>query len=194
MNGIRTFIALSMSSEIATRLEEVITQLKAELKDAPVRWVAPGNVHLTLKFLGNVRPSDIEALKDLLQTVAGRHASFDIRLGGLGAFPHLNRPRVIWVGIEAPSMLFALQQDIEDEVARLGFARENKKFSPHLTIGRVTDKAGAQDYNRLSQVLAHEKVDAIGALHVAHVDLYRSDLQPSGARYTRLVSAHLMNH
>jgi len=183
-----------MSSEMTTRLEEVILQLKGELKDVPVRWVAPGNIHLTLKFLGNVPSVDVEAIKDLLQVVAGRHARFEIRLGGLGAFPNLNRPRVIWVGIEALPALFELQQDIEDEVARLGYARENKKFSPHLTLGRVTEKAGAQDYARISQALAQEKVDILGAVHVTHVDLYRSDLQPSGARYTRLFSAHLTVH
>lgn len=189
MQTIRAFIAISLSSEITAQLEKVILHLKGALKDVPIRWVPPGNIHLTLKFLGNIPLEDVTALQGALQTQADKCSGFEIKLAGLGAFPNLRRPRVLWMGVDAPPELFALQQGIEDELSRLGYAREEKKFSPHLTLGRVSQNIHARDYPRINQALTQWSTEAFGSLRVAGVDLYRSDLQPSGARYTRLFSA-----
>jgi 2'-5' RNA ligase len=103
----------------------------------------------------------------------------------------LRRPHVIWVGIEAPSELAALQHGLEAELARLGYAPEERPFSPHLTVGRVARNASLDDTRHISDVLGKSKVGFLGAFRVQAVHLYRSDLQPGGPIYTRLLTASL---
>lgn len=191
MSVIRAFIALDLSPEINTRLEDVSAQLKQRLKDVQVRWVPVENIHLTLKFLGDVSLANLEMLKKILLSEASNHAPFEMSVGELGAFPSTRRPRVIWVGVTAPPELKALQRGIESETARLGYQRENRSFSPHLTLGRVSRNATSQDARQIGEVLESYKVGFLGATRVQEVHLYRSDLRPGGAVYTRLMSAPL---
>lgn len=191
MAMIRAFIAIDLSAEIQRRLDEVAGQLKQRLSGGPIRWVPVDNIHLTLKFLGDVSLANLEMLKKILHSEVGRHHSFEMSVGELGAFPTLRRPRVIWIGVEAPPELMAIQTGIEDETARLGYAREERPFSPHLTMGRVSRNATSQDAHRISEVLGSYKAGFLGATRVQMVHLYRSDLQPGGAVYSRLFSASL---
>lgn len=191
MAGIRSFIAVDLPSKIQGRLDRVSTQLQERLEDTPVRWVPVENIHLTLKFLGEVSESNLEVLKDLLKTVVANHDKFEISIGGLGAFPKARRPRVIWIGIESPPQLASIQRSIESETARLGYARERRPFSPHLTLARVARGAGADDVRRVAEVLNNFKVGFLGVARVEAVRLYRSELQPGGAIYTGLLTAHL---
>jgi len=192
MSVIRSFIAISLSPEIYQHLDEVGAKLRDRLPEAPVRWVPIRNIHLTIKFLGNVSVSNLEVLKKILHAEVSRHAPFEISVGELGAFPSNRRPRVLWVGVEAPPELHALQHGIETEMARLGYAREERPFSPHLTLGRVARNAESDDLRQIGQVLDSCKVGFLGATRVREVHLYRSDLQPGGAVYTRLFSASLV--
>ena len=191
MNAVRAFIAIDLSSEIQERLDEVISQLKERLPDISVRWVPAQNIHLTLKFLGDVSTSNLEMLYEIIKREAIKQPSFELSVGNLGAFPSVKRPRVVWVGIEAPSELYALQRGIENEFAHLGYAREKRSFSPHLTIGRVSRNANSSEVRELSNVLSNCKVGFLGATRVSEVYLYRSDLRPDGAKYTQLFSAGL---
>jgi 2'-5' RNA ligase len=191
MSVIRAFIAIDLSKEIQDCLELVSKQIKKRLEEVPVRWVPTENIHLTLKFLGNVSESNLEILKKMLARVVGSHKVFEISAGGLGAFPKLYRPRVIWIGLEAPPELEAVQHAIEQETARLGYAREDRPFSPHLTLARVSRNATSDDVHKVSEVLLSEKVGFLGVTRVREVYLYRSDLKPSGAQYTRIFSAAL---
>jgi 2'-5' RNA ligase len=191
MSVIRAFIAIEMSPEIQRRLDQVSDELKLRLKDIPVRWVPVENIHLTLKFLGDVSVANLEVLKKILQSEIAGHHPFEMSVGELGAFPSIRRPRVIWVKVQAPAELEAVQHGIETESTRLGYSREERAFSPHLTLGRVSRNASSRDIRRISEVLETYKVGFLGAARVQAVRLFRSDLQPGGAVYTCLFSAPL---
>jgi 2'-5' RNA ligase len=191
MSVVRAFIAIDLSPEIYKRLEAVGKDLKQSLEEVPVRWVPVENIHLTLKFLGDVSIANLEILKKILKNEVHQHAPFEIGVGELGAFPSVRRPRVIWVGVEAPTALESLQRGIEAETARLGYAREERPFQPHLTLGRVSRNANATDARRIGDVLRGYKLGFIGAARVQDVHLFRSELKSSGAVYTRLASIGL---
>jgi 2'-5' RNA ligase len=192
MNVIRAFIAISLSEEVHHGLEQVLHDLKGRLPGGAVRWVSAKNIHLTIKFLGDVSVAGLEMLTTQLQTEAARHPAFEFSVGGLGAFPSPRRPRVIWVGVEAPAELAGLQRGVETEMARLGYSPEERSFSPHLTVGRVTRNADPGELRSLSNLLETHKVGFLGVTRVQAIHLFRSDLQPSGAVYTCLYSAPLV--
>ena len=135
MSVIRAFVAIELSQEIQQRLEQVSEQLKQSLTGAPVRWVPVDNIHLTLKFLGDVSLSNLDMVKKIILTVSSQHRVFEISAGGLGAFPKVHRPRIIWIGLEAPTELAAIQHAIDLETARLGYASEDRPFSPDFRPG-----------------------------------------------------------
>jgi 2'-5' RNA ligase len=191
MSVIRAFIAVELSQEIQQRLEEVISNYKSQLINVPVRWVPVSNIHLTLKFLGDVSLSNLQLLTDMIQAEVSSHHQFDISVGRIGALPNNRQPRVIWVGVEAPAELNAIQNGIETLTSRLGYAREERAFSPHLTLGRVSRNSTSIDIKSISQALERNKVGFLGATCVEHIHLFRSDLQPAGAVYTKIFSANL---
>lgn len=191
MGVIRAFIAIELTPEIRRALDQTSSELRGRLKDVPVRWVAAEGTHLTLKFLGDVSVANLEVLKKILHAEAGGHPPFEIGIAELGAFPSIQRPRVIWVKVDSPAVLSSIQHSIENETARLGYAREDRPFSPHLTLGRVPRNATPADIHRIGEVLAQFKVGFLGVMRVESINLYRSDLRPSGAVYTCLYAAPL---
>ena len=169
-------------------------QLKERLPTAAseaVRWVPAENIHLTLKFLGDVSLSNLELLKEMLLAEVREHTPFEFSVGGLGAFPNSTRPRVLWVGVQAPPELSTLQNNIEARMERIGYAREERPFSPHLTLGRVSRAATAREIHPLGETLKATKVGFLGAVYAESVCLFKSDLRPQGAVYTRLLAAPL---
>jgi len=191
MEVIRAFIAINLSADVLERIEQVALDLKKRMNSVPIRWVPTENIHLTLKFLGNVSTANLELLKDILGNVASNHHECDISVGGIGVFPKPHNPRVIWVGMEVPQELFNLQREIEIETARLGYSREHRPFSPHLTFGRVSRNASTEDVQIIAESLENYKVGFLGATRVRTVYLFRSDLKPEGAEYTPIHSAAL---
>lgn len=192
MAVIRAFLAIDLSEDIQHRLDGIIHNYKMQLPNISIRWVPASNIHLTLKFLGDVSVSNLNILTDMLQTEISVHHQFEISVGSSGAFPNFRHPRIIWVGVEAPLELSAIQNGIETTTSRLGYAREERPFSPHLTIGRVSRNASSQDVKVISKVLEGTKVGFLGATCVEKIHLYRSDLQQSGTVYTRLFSSYLI--
>jgi 2'-5' RNA ligase len=192
MSVIRAFIAIDLSPEIQHRLDDVVHIYKAQLNKIPIRWVAASNIHLTLKFLGDVSLSNLNILTDMIQTEISAHHQFDISVGGSGAFPNTRQPRIIWIGVEAPPELTAIQNVIEITTNRLGYTREERAFSAHLTLGRVSRNATSQDVKAISKALETLRVGFLGATCVEKVHLYRSDLQPTGAVYTQIFSSSLI--
>lgn len=188
---VRTFIAIDLSPEIYRRLDEVTGQLKTRLPSAPVRWVTTHNIHLTLKFLGEVSIESLDAIKDVVQRHAGQFSPFEFQVGKLGVFPSIRRPRVIWVGVDAPQELGMLQRGIENDLNRLGYPREERGFSPHLTLGRVGRENDPTDARQIADVLEHYAPGILGVTQVNYVRLYRSDLKPGGSVYTPLFTASL---
>ena len=191
MNMIRAFIALDLATEVLQRLEEVNRQLRQCLPGSAVRWVAVKNIHLTLKFLGEVSEANLPVLYEITRKEAEKQAPFEIRISGLGAFPSVNRPRVIWVGIQAPPDLAAVQHAIDTETARVGYASEERDFSPHLTLGRIARNASPEETRQITGNLSVLKVGDLGASRIQAIHFYRSDLTPQGSIYTRLYSAPL---
>ena len=198
MTVIRAFIAVDLSAEAQRRLQQVSQQLRRSPGAAAVRWVAPENIHLTLMFLGDVSPNNLSLLQQALLSDAQVHNRFEFSLGGLGAFPSLARPRVVWLGVQASPELAALQSAIQHSMERLGYQSEERDFSPHLTLGRVSRSAVPQDVRSLSETLQQSISQegmrrdlATGTIAVQQVNLYRSDLRPEGPIYTILFSAPL---
>jgi RNA 2',3'-cyclic 3'-phosphodiesterase len=191
MSVIRAFIAIDLSPEIRRRLEGVSKQLKDRMVDVPIRWVPVENIHLTLMFLGDVSINNLEMLKKILQNEVAAHHAFEFSVGGLGAFPNTRHPRVLWVGVEAPAELSSIQRGIETSVSRLGYAREDRPFSAHLTLGRVSRNATSKDTHLICEVLEATTIGFLGVAQVNKVYLMRSDLRPSGAIYTRVFEATL---
>jgi 2'-5' RNA ligase len=164
---------------------------KKQLVAVPIRWVGVENIHLTLKFLGDVSLSNLKMLTDMLHSEVSSHRQFDISVGGVGAFPNNRQPRVIWVGVEAPQELHTIQNGIESAAATLGYSREERAFSPHLTMGRVSRNANSGEVKAISQSFERIHVGFLGVTCVEKIHLYRSDLLPSGAVYTRIFSTSL---
>lgn len=195
MNAIRAFIAVELPAEMRRDLDAIIRRLQEKMSSSggerarkAVRWVPSDNIHLTLKFLGEVSNSNVEVLARMLRSEAAHHKPFQVKVEGLGAFPNKRRPRVIWIGSEAPPTLMALQNAIEAETRALGYPTEDRPFSPHLTLGRISQNATPQEVSIVSQVISQEDPGFIGTVQVNGVHLFRSDLKPTGAEYTSLYS------
>jgi len=185
MNDIRAFIAIDLPLSIQRGLDQVIHQLKGPRTKA-VRWVLSKDIHLTLKFLGNVQPGNLEALKDVLIAEANSFYEFEFQVGEFGVFPNLRKPRVIWVGIQSPQNLHDLQKAIDLSTQPLGYPGEDRPFSPHLTLGRVSQNASFQEIRDVSETLFSFQLGTLGVVKADAITLFRSELFPIGAVYTRL--------
>ena len=193
MEKIRAFIAIELDESIKDGLTELQERLKGKVPRGSVRWVRTAGIHLTLKFLGDVPADQIGEITRALQKSCQGFAPFSLSCGGLGCFPTLKRPRVVWVGIqEETGTLAQLQKAIEENVAPLGYPTEKRKFSPHLTLGRVQRRVSSGDRRRLGELVGASEIGMLGQMEVRSVNLIRSDLRPSGAVYTRLAEVELI--
>lgn len=190
MNLLRAFIAVEIPLHIRQAVCSATSDLQKEIKPL-VRWVPMENMHLTLKFLGDVAPSNVDMLTQMISAEAGLFECFDLQLNGLDSFPSPKRPRVIYIGIQAPAVLEALHRGIEAASSRLGYESEDRSFSPHLTIGRVKQNITATEQQTIRRALEGTRIDSLGTARIDSVHLYKSDLQPTGSIYTRLFSAPL---
>jgi 2'-5' RNA ligase len=188
---LRTFIALEIPPEIQNAIASSTTSLRNSLPKPVVRWVAKQNLHVTLKFLGDVSPANLDQLVETLRHESARHAGFSMPVGRLGAFPSSRRARIIWIGLGTSAALDALQRGVEAAAGQLGYAREDRPFSPHLTIGRVGQGISASDNQRIRTVLDATPVDQLGTVDVQAIHIFKSDLQPGEPVYTLLHSLPL---
>jgi 2'-5' RNA ligase len=155
-------------------------------EQAGVAWVAPENLHLTLKFLGRVEAAELDRLEATLNGVVADHPAFPLSCVGLGAFPTPLRPRVIWAGVrEGAAPATSLAAAVERALAPLGFDPEARPFSAHITLGRLRTP---QKVPALARALEEGGALTFGRMQVASIALVRSDLSPRGARYTDLVT------
>ena len=191
MNLVRAFVAIELPIFLQDAIQTATASLRKTLGPDLMRWTPPHNVHLTLKFLGDVSPANIDILKQMLTMESAQYSAFDMRVEGIGSFPTPKRPRVLWVGLNAPAALPSIVHGIETASARLGFPAEERGFSPHLTIARVRQNKSTADLQKISAALDETKVGILGVAHIDAIDLYKSDLQPGGSAYTRLFSAPL---
>ena len=179
---IRTFVAVALPEDVVVAIDRVERALAAF--DFKIRWVDPHKIHLTLKFLGDVPLAGIDAIADALAAAVSKHPPLTLHATGVGAFPGFKRPRIIWVGLgDQMQALSALQRDVETHLAALGFAPEKRPFRAHLTMGRVK---GAIDSRRLIEAVNGLQRFESPPFAVREVAIFRSELRPGGAEYTKL--------
>lgn len=187
---IRTFVAIELSDEIKGVLSELMDTLRSE-DIRGLRLVRPEGVHLTLKFLGDIPIGKADAVADALSCVKA-HSPFELEIDGTGVFPNQRRPRVLWVGVKGDmAPLNALQEDVEDALESIGFRRESRGFSPHLTIGRIRDSASTRDRLRAAEALTSYHIQAGHSIVANTVSLMRTTLLPEGSVHECLVSTPL---
>jgi len=185
---IRAFIAIKIPDEIKSKFGEV--QRKLRVPGADVRWVKPGNAHMTLQFLGDTPVERIGEIQSALSRVAASHRAFDISVEGLGVFPSLRRPRVIWIGIvEGANPLISLQASVVEEMTNLGYESEKRAYSPHITLGRIKS---SKNLDRLRTILEAESSFRAGDFHATEIHLIRSILSSEGPSYSTIFSAPLL--
>jgi len=182
MSMIRTFISIDLPEGI----KEGISGLQGRLKrdECHIGWVRPEAIHLTLKFLGEIDEKKIPEIETATRKAIQGYTPFFLRIMGLGVFPNLKRPRIIWLGINGEGdNLLRLQSRIEEEMEKIGHAAEKRAFKPHLTIGRVRDPSGLKG---LIDAIESEREIELGGFKAEEVLIMRSDLRPEGSIYARL--------
>jgi 2'-5' RNA ligase len=189
---LRTFIAIELDEPLRIALRTIQDGFKRQVAPGSVKWVAPDGVHLTLKFLGDTPSSRLPEIEEGLRAACAGAAPFEFSVEGRGCFPNFRRPRVIWVAVHDQSHALArLHSAIEDHIAPLGWPAEERGFSPHLTLGRVAKGADSRTAAAVGQVVEASVIEQIGQQKVNTIALIRSELRPTGAVYTELVSTPL---
>jgi len=182
MEEIRSFIAIEVPHPLKAKMAELQNELRST--EADVKWVRPEAVHLTLKFLGYLPGEDLEKIASAIAPSISAWEPFDLRIHGLGCFPSARSPRVLWVGIDqGEKEVSGLQDDIEKKAAEAGFPPEDRPFTAHLTLGRVRSLRGK---GQLARAVEDHKDVEIGTFRASEVYLFKSELRPSGAIYTKL--------
>jgi len=185
MDIMRAFLAIDIDRAVREEVCNFIDQVSKTTRG--VSWVRPENIHLTLKFLGEIQEGTPEAIAAGLNPWLTKLQPFSLLLKGAGGFPNLKTPRVLWVGIDLVNQLKALYDTVEDVCEGLGFQREKRPFSPHITIGRVK---GVVDPKALSKM--YERAQHVwGTTLVREVNIMRSVLRPTGAEYSVLLSLRI---
>ncbi len=184
----RLFIALPLGSSVKTALGSIISDLKPH--GGSVKWVKPENIHMTLRFLGETDEKLLGDIKEVIDEVAGQHHRVETSISKLGGFPNLNRPRVIWVGMEKDiDHLAKVARQMELKIRTLGFEEESKPFKAHLTLARVR---APQGLNNLVGHLRDYRMEEI-PVSFDRIILFKSTLTPQGPIYDRLHEAMLLN-
>ena len=179
----RVFVAIELPSKARRRLVEHIGQLQDSIPEARASWGHQENLHLTLKFLGNIPATNVEALSQAVERTAFSARPFELLVEGCGVFPPHGAPRVLWIGIDDPSgWLDKVYRALEDECAGAGFEREKRPFHPHLTIARVRKPEGS---GRLAAVHKEIGFPAL-PVGVSGLSVFRSELRNEGSKHTVL--------
>ncbi|PLX85002.1 MAG: RNA 2',3'-cyclic phosphodiesterase [Desulfuromonas sp.] len=177
--SVRAFLAVPLGGKLQDRLADLQRQLSRDLPG--VRWTCPENLHLTLRFFGDVTHEDLEKIRVSMLSIEGCQRAFEVSATGLGSFPDPRRPRVLWVGLRPVAPLQGLYWRIQSALALAGIPKEPRPFSPHLTIGRLR-----QTGPDLSLKLTRAATQRYGGFPVDQLVLYESRLHPGGAEHIPL--------
>jgi len=187
MGTIRAFIAVEIDDQTKEKISELITWLKKSNADA--KWITHDQMHLTLKFLGNIDEDKIRDISGALSLISGNFKSFTISLSKIGAFPNLNRPRVIWLGIDrGADSLKSLADKIENDLEKLGFTRQIREFQPHLTLARIRS---AKNIRGLVKLAGQTAFTPGKDIKINKLILFQSDLNPKGSIHTVILEKNL---
>lgn len=191
MEEIRSFVAIELPREVKLALARIQNRMKSGSR-APVKWVEPDIIHLTLKFLGNITPGITGRITAALEEACREVHPFPLELNGLGVFPNPRRVQVVWIGLTGEvERLGQLQKRIDSGLAPLGFKAESRPFTPHLTLARVRDQATPDERQALGQIVTGITLEGGGSLNINAVHLMRSHLTNEGPVYTRISSVML---
>jgi 2'-5' RNA ligase len=194
MTELRLFIAIPLDNSLRAELEQLEERLQVRLNSHSVpqksiRWVAPQNIHLTLRFLGNVNRAKLPDLEAAINRSAHGLPHFELAARGLGCFPNVTRPNNIWVGLDGDLKTASLLvRNLENELVGLGFPRDQRGFEPHMTLGRVKREATRAVRIRIGEVISSFPATVFGTLCAESVHLIASDLRPAGPVYTSIAS------
>ncbi len=181
MAMVRAFICIELAEKSRKILEDFQTELKQI--NADVRWVRPAGIHLTLKFLGDVDVERIDQIEEAIKKSVTDLVPFKLELSGTGTFPNFKHPRVFWVGVAGQvDVLSALAQQIDNNLNAIGFDKEEREFSPHLTLGRVKSTFGIKSVTNVVSNKILEKNEFL----VKEIVLMQSELKATGAEYSSL--------
>ncbi len=181
---IRAFVAIRLAETVREAIAATIARLRP--LGSPVAWVPPGNLHVTLQFLGDQTEERLVEAEGALAEAAAARAPIDVTFHGVGGFPGLERPRILWVGLAHGALATrGLQGRVADALAARGFPREDRPWHPHLTIGRVYDeRRWRREAGQLRSAILQGGSMTFGTQRVVEVALMRSDLSLGGARYS----------
>jgi RNA 2',3'-cyclic 3'-phosphodiesterase len=178
----RTFIAIELPQDIKGAISRMQAKLKAS--GADVKWVAPSNMHLTLKFLGEIDDKTKDGICGLLKEIASNTPPFTVKLGGLDAFPDLRAPRIIWVGLaQGHDQTKAIADQLENNLEKFGISKETKPFSSHITIGRVRSQKNMGHLTRNLSEMETNVTKKTGEFQAGKITLFKSTLLPHGPVY-----------
>lgn len=185
---IRTFVAIDLSSEVTEGLKALQNKLINECA-GKIAWVKPENIHLTLKFLGEIEEDRWQQIFLSLKEVTSRYSPFNVFVKGLGCFPSIENPRVVWAGIACEGdELFSLQKDVDMCLNKFGFPEDKRKYHAHLTLGRIKV---LKERMRWKEIVKSFQDVEVGTLNIEKIVLFKSTLKPAGAVYTVLGEAFL---
>ena len=184
---IQTFIAVEIPDNVISGIRDLQQDLKAD--GVNIRWVRPENIHLTLKFLGDVQAADIDNISGVISGAVEEVPSISLQAKGVGVFPGVKRPRVLWVGLSGQlELLSRLQKALDANLKGIGFPQEKRPFKGHLTIGRVKTKMDSKIF--VDALMAFRSFES-ETFVADRIVLFKSELKPNGAVYTNLASATL---
>ncbi len=187
MAKVRSFIALNLPEDLKNSLQNLQDELRNQTDC--VRWVKPNTIHLTLKFLGAIAESQVALIAGIFADIATGVKPFTLDVAGVGAFPNPRNAKVIWIGLNDPAQTLVLfQKRLEDALAAIGFPPEKRRYEPHLTLGRVKERRGIRDIERLIERYNNHH---LGCFTADTLVLYQSDLFPDGPVYSALKTIHL---
>ena len=183
---IRSFVAIEFPSSTQDVIIRQTSDLRKHYPNPVIRWVKPGNIHLTLKFLGNPEQTDLEKLASALTHEASQVEPFSISFTSLGMFPNPKNPRIIWIGVNSPSILGELQKQVETITLRHGFQTEKRPFSPHISLGRIVSRDSITNIENLTLELGSVNVSNIDKVKISAIRIFKSDLRANGPIYTSI--------
>ena len=183
----RTFLAINIPDRIENQLQATIRRMEDFVPAQAVRWVRPNSAHLTLKFLGEIKPEFIGQIEAVVSPLVQGLKPMNLSVGGVGVFPNLKRPRVLWVGVEDQAdSLRSLRNQLQESFEEYGFEAERRRFTPHLTLGRVKRGTSTGTMHQITQSLAEFELGVLGVIKAEALILFESKLSPQGASYRAL--------
>lgn len=181
--SIRAFLAIDPPQELLDQVGRIQDQLRKTIQ-GDVRWVRQEGIHLTIKFFGNISESDVANISLVVENTTSKVAPFTLGMKRVGVFPDVKRPRVLWLGMDGDvDTLIRLQKEVDTELQKYGFEKEDRFFRPHLTLARIKEPRGLIG---LAKIMQKSEDYEAGSFSASGLNLFKSDLTPKGAVYTKL--------